>query len=278
MIPLTKDDLAGKKVVIVDSYKTGRELVEKFCSYVDMDIIHSSDQKEEVISYLSGINETKDFPDLIFVDPDLMEDSKPEIILNLTTNEKFKNTKVIAFTSEVRVGSAALAQDLGFDAFMPKPISRVEFMRVVATVLGDQRDQGEIVTRHFSKELACKGVRVLVVEDHPQNRKLMGTFLNGFGCETTFAENGQVAIDDLKDNEYDICFMDLQMPILGGIEATKVIRSQITVELPIIALTAAVMKEDREKCAAVGMNDFLMKPVSKKVVEETILKYVNPFE
>ena len=88
------------------------------------------------------------------------------------------------------------------------------------------------------------------------------------------ANNGQEAVDKLKaNNDYDICLMDLQMPVMGGIEAAKVIRAEISKDLPIIAITAAVMDEDEQKVKEAGMNSFLTKPLSIDKLREMIIQY-----
>jgi CheY-like chemotaxis protein len=112
-----------------------------------------------------------------------------------------------------------------------------------------------------------------VVEDVIANQALMKAFLNIFGCGTDIANNGQEAIEKIKTNSYDMCLMDVQMPVMGGIEATEIIRREISKDIPIIALTAAAMKEDKDKCMECGMNDYLTKPIDKKKLKEIISKW-----
>jgi len=119
---------------------------------------------------------------------------------------------------------------------------------------------------------------MLVVEDNLTNQMLMEEYLKDLECIFTFANNGQEAVDILRDSEsgaFDICLMDLQMPVMGGIEATKVIRNEISKDLPIVALTAAVLAEDKEQAKQVGMNDFLMKPVDVEKLKACIAQYAS---
>jgi len=147
-------------------------------------------------------------------------------------------------------------------------------MRVVTTVLGDKREGGPIVTRHMANELGCKGIKVLVVEDNKPNQMLMKEYVKELGCECEFVENGQMAIDKLKKGEkYNLILMDLHMPVLGGIEATMIIRNEVNKDIPIIALTAAVLEKDRKNVKDAGMNDFLTKPIDIDDLREKILKY-----
>ena len=116
-----------------------------------------------------------------------------------------------------------------------------------------------------------KDVKVLVVEDMPLNQLLMKTLLDDFGFDRDIAENGQVAIEKLKAKKYDIILMDLQMPIMNGFEATEYIRNTMKSKIPIIALTADVTTVDLDKCKAVGMNDYLAKPIDEKVLYSKIV-------
>ena len=123
--------------------------------------------------------------------------------------------------------------------------------------------------------LSCEGIRVLVVDDSPPNQVLMQAYFSELKCEGDFVNNGQEAIDKLKikTNKYNLCLMDLHMPVLGGVETTKIIRKEINKNIPIIALTAAVLKEDRKKAKAAGMNDFLSKPIDIVKMAEKIIQY-----
>jgi signal transduction histidine kinase len=117
--------------------------------------------------------------------------------------------------------------------------------------------------------------KVLLVEDIPLNQLLLKTILDEFGFEQATAENGQVAIDKLKQEEYDIILMDLQMPVLNGFETTDYIRKEMKSSIPIIALTADVTTVDIEKCRAAGMNDYIAKPIDDKLLYDKILKYLK---
>jgi signal transduction histidine kinase/ActR/RegA family two-component response regulator len=107
-----------------------------------------------------------------------------------------------------------------------------------------------------------KGVRILVVEDNPINQLLVLKLLEKRGYETTVAENGKIAIDEYRKGDFDIILMDLQMPELDGYEATRVIRMMEghKGEIPIVAMTAHTIKGELEKCADIGMNDYISKP------------------
>ncbi len=120
-----------------------------------------------------------------------------------------------------------------------------------------------------------KDIKILVVEDVPLNQLLMKALLDDFGFEYDIAGNGRIAIEKLKAKSYDIILMDLHMPEMDGFETTEYIRGKLNSTIPIIALTADVTTVDLAKCKAVGMNDYITKPVDEKLLHDKIAELVK---
>ncbi|MBC7525274.1 MAG: response regulator [Flavobacterium sp.] len=118
-----------------------------------------------------------------------------------------------------------------------------------------------------------KNIKILVVEDMELNQLLMKTLLDDFGFECDITANGKLAIEKLKTKTYDIILMDLQMPEMNGFEATEYIRKKMKSQIPIIALTADVNTVDVEKCKAVGMNDYIAKPVDERLLYSKLIAF-----
>ena len=131
----------------------------------------------------------------------------------------------------------------------------------------------EIEPEEINKEI--RTVKILVVEDIPLNQLLMKTILDDLGFDRDVAENGKIAIEKLKINSYDIILMDLQMPEMNGFEATEYIRNTMKSKIPIIALTADVTTVDLAKCKAIGMNDYVSKPVNEELLYNKIISLVR---
>ncbi|WP_396168591.1 response regulator [Flavobacterium sp.] len=129
----------------------------------------------------------------------------------------------------------------------------------------------EVVEEFLPLETDLKDINVLVVEDIALNQLLMRTLLDDFGFNCDIAANGKIAIEKFQLQEYDIVLMDLQMPIMNGFEATEYIRNTLHSKIPIIALTADVTTVDLEKCKAVGMNDYVSKPVDERLLYNKII-------
>ena len=124
-------------------------------------------------------------------------------------------------------------------------------------------------------ETEVKNIKVLVVEDIALNQLLMKTLLDDFGFERDIAANGKIAIEKLRNKTYDLILMDLQMPEMNGFEATEHIRNTMNSQVPIIALTADVTTVDLAKCKAVGMNDYIAKPVDERLLFSKIMALVK---
>ncbi|MEI6126371.1 MAG: ATP-binding protein [Pseudomonadota bacterium] len=137
-------------------------------------------------------------------------------------------------------------------------------------------EKNAVAPSPVEQEISCKGVRVLVAEDDKTNQILIKAILGKLGCPADIVENGQEALDRLKAEKYDICLMDLQMPVMGGLEAIKIIRNEISKDFPVIALTAAALEEDRKKCLADGMTDYLSKPINVDELKKKIAAYGKP--
>ncbi|MFM2049226.1 MAG: hypothetical protein RI955_1774 [Bacteroidota bacterium] len=135
--------------------------------------------------------------------------------------------------------------------------------------------QSELAAEMVELDAEIKHIKVLVVEDIALNQLLMKTLLDDFGFERDIASNGKIAIEKLKEKQYDIILMDLQMPEMNGFEATDYIRNTLHSKIPIIALTADVTTVDLAKCKAVGMNDYIAKPVDEKLLYSKIMSLVK---
>jgi CheY-like chemotaxis protein len=137
------------------------------------------------------------------------------------------------------------------------------------------KEDAEEVIEITEVDRDVKNIKVLVVEDIALNQLLMKTLLDDFGFERDIASNGKIAIEKLQSKNYDIILMDLQMPEMNGFEATEYIRNKMNSKIPIIALTADVTTVDLARCKAVGMNDYIAKPVDERLLYSKIVGLVK---
>lgn len=117
--------------------------------------------------------------------------------------------------------------------------------------------------------------KILLAEDNDINRMIATIVLKSNGYHITEVMDGKDAVAELKKHPYDLVLMDMQMPFMDGLEATRIIRKQINDRIPIIALTANEIKKEKERCVQAGMNDFLMKPFDEKDLISVITKWLK---
>jgi CheY-like chemotaxis protein len=148
--------------------------------------------------------------------------------------------------------------------------TRVE-IRIPMRISNDKTKQEIVEMTDLQKSL--KGIRVLAAEDNELNRMVLQVILKKCEVVVSIAHNGQEAIDLIQEKEFDIVLMDVQMPILDGLEATKYIREELKFSTPIIGLSANAMREEVEICKQAGMNDYLVKPYSERALVEVMRKW-----
>ncbi|RYD75911.1 MAG: response regulator, partial [Sphingobacteriales bacterium] len=139
---------------------------------------------------------------------------------------------------------------------------------------GESDDMPEKAETTFSEEFLV-GKKILVTDDNDLNRLVASILLLDYGATVMVAENGEIALDMVSRENFDVILMDIQMPVMNGYETTKKLR-QSGNNIPIIALTASAIKGEREKCIAAGMNDYITKPINEEQFLKTIDKWILP--
>jgi two-component system sensor histidine kinase/response regulator len=195
-----------------------------------------------------------------------------------------KHTKLVMMTSVGKRGDAQRFKEIGFVAYLTKPVKQSQFYNCLAMISGSQKKLSEdrspaIVTRHSIAEYQKQKVRLLLAEDNEINQKVAMGILKNFGYRTDVVSNGKDAVKAMEKVHYDLVFMDCQMPEMDGYAATGQIRNfrskVLNHNVPIIAMTAHAMKGDREKCLASGMDDYISKPIQPDKLLEVIEKWLS---
>ncbi|MRW89683.1 response regulator [Duganella sp. FT80W] len=160
-------------------------------------------------------------------------------------------------------------------ALLTKPVTASSLFDAVQTALAPSAPGGGVPVP--AQLPALEGVRILLVEDNPINQNVARGILEQARALVTVAENGQVAIDLLRaDAAFDLILMDVQMPVMDGFSATRIIRAELGLGLPVIAMTAGVMESEREQCTAAGMDDFIAKPIDVEHMFATLARHLRP--
>jgi signal transduction histidine kinase/CheY-like chemotaxis protein len=183
---------------------------------------------------------------------------------------------IMMLTSAAHRGDAERCRALGITSYLFKPIRRAELLTAILAVIGRNPKIAELTSPTPPKATAQrKNLNILLAEDNRVNQVVATRILEKMGHAITVANNGAEALALLKDHSYDLVLMDIQMPRMDGIAATKTLRLQETTtrfHLPIIAMTAHAMKGDRERCLEAGMDGYVSKPINTKELELAMAK------
>jgi CheY-like chemotaxis protein len=188
-------------------------------------------------------------------------------------------------TSGGQHGDAQRCSELGIAAYLLKPIRQVELREAIARVLsaGGASGAAPMITRYSLREKppAGKSLTILLAEDNLVNQKLACRLLEKRNHAVTLVSNGKEALAALENNSYDLVLMDLQMPEMDGLEATRILRERergTGHHQPVVAMTALAMTGDKERCLAAGMDGYLSKPIRPLELDEVLDGYVAPME
>jgi CheY-like chemotaxis protein len=156
-------------------------------------------------------------------------------------------------------------------AFLTKPVTASSLFDAVQTALAPSAQAIGAPPPSAAPQL--EGVRILLVEDNPINQNVARGILEQANAVVAVADNGQLALELLRTNDYDLVLMDVQMPVMDGFTATQKIRGELGLTLPVIAMTAGVMESEREQCTRAGMDDFIAKPIDVEQMFATLARY-----
>ncbi len=162
-----------------------------------------------------------------------------------------------------------------FVAHLVKPVRRLLLRSVVLRVLGRNEESSISNSKKKPHLPPMTELHILLAEDNPLNQKMTMLMLSRMGHDTDLAEDGELAVQMAQRSRYDLIFMDMHLPNMDGLEATRILRKG-GLKTPIVAVTASAMRGDRERCLEAGMDDYVSKPISRKTVAEIIVKHCAP--
>jgi signal transduction histidine kinase/CheY-like chemotaxis protein len=261
--------LAGKKVLVVDDNLTNRSILRNQLQQWQLvpTLAVSGTEALEILSKTPGF-------DLVLSDMHMPEMDGITLARSIKIN--YKKLPIILLSS---IGDSTSKEhpDL-FDSALTKPVKQNTLFKHIVAQLSPQRSkivaEESAAGKKLSAEFALKHpLRILVTEDNPVNQKLTERVLTKLGYASEKALNGQEALNAVAETAYDIILMDIQMPVMDGLEATQRIRSGNGVQPVIIAMTANAMQGDREMCIQAGMDDYISKPVELETLVQMLEKW-----
>jgi len=273
--------LAGKKVLIVDDNKNNLTVLTHIMKSAGMHT-EGLTRAEEVVPTVKGAFEGGDPFDVCILDIQMPEMGGYDVARQIRNpRSEIPYIPLLAYSSSTE-GDAKKCLEAGFDGFLPKPVHRRKLLDMMERLLGEKKHDDKekrpvsIVTQHSMREEAKHSARILLAEDNPVNQKLAKMVLTKAGYQVEVANDGLEAIEKYTKapEAFDLIFMDVQMPHMDGMKATRAIRDKGFETVPIVAMTAHAMKGDREKCLEAGMDDYIPKPVKRELVFEMLEKWV----
>jgi PAS domain S-box-containing protein len=273
-------DLRGSKILVVDDNATNREILMVLLKSWGMRTEEASGGELALEMMREAV--VKEDPFLVVVTDMLMpEMNGEELGGKIKSDETLQKTHLVMMTSLGQRGDAKRSEDIGFDSYLTKPVRQSDLFDCLALVLAgetDHKDKRPVVTRHSIPEIKRSRIRILLAEDNITNQQVAVGILKKLGLRVDVVENGVEAINALTNFSYDLVLMDVQMPEMDGLEATREIRnicsSVLNHKIPIIAMTAHALQGDREMCMNAGMDDYISKPVTPKTLVKVIEKWI----
>ncbi|MFT7693226.1 MAG: two-component system sensor histidine kinase/response regulator, partial [Candidatus Latescibacterota bacterium] len=254
-------DLEGLSVLVVDDNATNRTIFTETLNEWKMRPVSVADARQAMSALIA-----QDPPfRLVLLDYMMPDQDGFELAAQIREDPAFEHTKLVLLTSGGQRGDAERCREVGIDAYLLKPVPPAELLTTITALCSSPVSAPDLVTCYTVLE-DRKSMHILLAEDNLVNQHLIIALLTKNGHTVSVAENGQFAVEAVENERFDLVLMDMQMPIMGGLEATVIIRKSeaIGTHLPIVALTANAMKADEEKCLQAGMDAFISKPIQRE--------------
>lgn len=274
---LSSHELQGMRVLVVDDNNTSAEVLEETLKSFSFDVTVVNSGKA-ALQELKSSQENNPYK-MVFMDWKMPEMDGIETSKHIKNEDELVNIPtVIMVTAHSKEDVMEKAKDVSLDGFLVKPVIQSQLFDTIVNVLGleaAKKFQPSEVMNQEKRTQHLSGASILIVEDNEVNRQLAVELLESVGVNAAIAINGKEGIEAVLKNKYDLVLMDIQMPEMDGLEATKQIREMGMKELPIVAMTAHAMKGDAEKCLEAGMNSHVSKPIDPEHLFATLVKWVN---
>ena len=258
-------DLENLPVLIVDDNATNRLILEKILTNWKM-IPFSCNSGADALSLLNSKAAAGEFIPLVLLDMQMPEMDGETTARKIKNTPVLKDTNIIILTSMGRRKDARRLSEIGVKSYITKPVKQSQLYNNILSVMSrDESEEKEQTVSSLQEAAANQNevpARILLAEDNPINQRVAVKILEKKNYIIDVANNGLEALKALDSKNYDIVLMDVQMPEMDGLTATREIRKLSTTikDIPIIAMTANAMKGDEEQCLDAGMNDYISKP------------------
>ena len=275
---LPSPDLRGRHVLVVDDSEQARHILSEMLERMSFAVTPAS-SGEEAVAQAQAAEQAGRPCEIAFVDWKMPGMDGFETHRALAHLQRPPHTVIVTAAGRDEVQSEL--QRAGLSLMLSKPVSPSQLFDAAMQALGglarSSDGRATQAPRGAAHLPAIAGARVLLVDDNDLNQQVGAELLSGAGLVVDVAQNGQAALDMLAQTAYDLVLMDMQMPVMDGLAATRLLRQNPAwANLPVLAMTANAMSRDRDLCLEAGMNGHLAKPIDPDELFATLLQWITP--
>ncbi|HEX2572779.1 MAG TPA: response regulator [Polyangia bacterium] len=275
--PAALSSLAGLRALVVDDNQTNRVFLQKLLGAWQVEVACVASGEEALAALARARSESRPYR-VALLDMMMPEMDGLELARRIQADPTLGGVTRILLSSAASMQTSASLAAAGLAACLAKPIRPRRLQQCLAELLrGDEVRAPKVSVAPLATRRQLRG-HVLVAEDNMVNQHLATRLLARLGLSAGVAANGQEALEQLLQAKYDLILMDVRMPEMDGLEATRIIRRREAAHgaapIPIVALTANAFGEDQQCCMEAGMNDFLAKPISLGGLEDVLAQYL----
>lgn len=273
--PVDGTQLAGLQALVVDDNQVNRMVLTRILRSVGVQVLEVESGEVALSAIRHRVDQGRPC-DLVLMDAHMPGLDGFVAAQRIWALPQCAGIPVVMLSSAGVKGDAQRSREIGFAAYLTKPFARDELVRVLVRVMSAiPAGAGKPVTSHALKDERVS-LDVLLVEDNAVNQKLATGLLMHWGHRVTLAGNGQMALDALAHHRFDLVLMDMMMPVMDGLEATRHFRaSEQGRRTPIVAMTANAMQGDRDNCVAAGMDDYISKPIETAELQRLLHRHAH---
>ncbi len=264
--------LVGRRVLVVDDHQINRQILDEQLRASGLHPDGCESGSEALERLREARAEGRSF-DMAILDSHMPQMSGVELAQQIKADPAIAGTVLVMLRSISDQATVLARGEAGFAAYLVKPVHHNALVDTLARAWSERENEPPGRPSPQSNDgLARRGstfehTEVLVVEDNPVNQRVIQLMLERLECKVDVAADGQVALNMLQSTVYDVVFMDVQMPVMDGLQATAALRERERGggrHVPVVAITAHAMESDRERCLASGMDDYISKPVRQR--------------
>ncbi len=274
-------NISGRRVLVVDDNPIARKVMQEMLTSMGL-VADKADCGAAAINMVKNADAVHKPYEIIYMDMQMPGINGIETWRKILASQPLVKPRCIIVTAYGREEVYHEAEETGLDLVLLKPLTPSVLLESTCRILGaklvrENEPHPEAANNDAASVANLRGAHILLVEDNDLNQEVITELLDDPDIHIDIAGNGKIAVDKVKQNAYDIVLMDMQMPVMDGLEASRCIRKipQLS-SLPIIAMTANALREDRARCIKAGMNDYLSKPINPAQLFAVLQKWYTP--